>query len=337
MKSIVDTLLRSAEPSICYKVRVGVLGEDPDSRAIKRLRTEIRKSPRVRSLLQNRNDQGRIEPVRHIYQKWTGAHWVFSRLADIGYPPGGKELPPIRDQVFDCWLHPESIDEHVLGEAPPRHKDRGVPIIRGRARRCASQQGNALYAAVTLGVCDERSEQLADLLIRWQWPDGGWNCDRRAEASTSSFWESWIPLRALSASARIAGSRKAARAAKRTAELFLQRHLFRREADGSVMNPQFIQLHYPCYWRYDILCGLKVMAEAGFIGDKRCSDALDLLQSKQLADGGWPADARFYATGSSTRSGTDLVSWGGASTKRMNEWVTADALYVLKAAGRLSV
>jgi hypothetical protein len=28
------------------------------------------------------------------------------------------------------------------------------------------------------------------------------------------------------------------------------------------------------------------------------------------------------------------VDWGGASTKRMNEWVTAEALAVLIAAGR---
>ena len=334
MMSIVDTLLKSDEPSIRYKVRVGVLGEDPESRAIKRLRTEIRNSPRVRALLRNRDNRGRIEPVRHVYQKWTGAHWVFPRLADIGYPPGGKELFPIRDQVFDCWLHPEGIEEHVLDKRPPRHKDRGVPIIRGRARRCASQQSNALYAAVTLGLCDERCDQLANLLIRWQWPDGGWNCDRRAEASKSSFWESWLPLRALSAYARVSGSTKARQAAKRTAELFLKRHLFRRQRDGGVMNPQFVQLHYPCYWRYDILCGLKVMAEARFIADKRCAEALDLLESKRLPDGGWRAEACFYGTGKSRKSDLELVSWGGVSKSRMNEWVTADALYVLRAAGR---
>jgi len=29
------------------------------------------------------------------------------------------------------------------------------------------------------------------------------------------------------------------------------------------------------------------------------------------------------------------VDWGGTSKKRMNEWVTVDALYVLKEFGRL--
>jgi hypothetical protein len=32
----------------------------------------------------------------------------------------------------------------------------------------------------------------------------------------------------------------------------------------------------------------------------------------------------------------DYVDWGGTSTKKMNPWVTADALSVLVSAGRLS-
>ena len=45
-------------------------------------------------------------------------------------------------------------------------------------------------------------------------------------------------------------------------------------------------------------------------------------------------EERFYKTSKDLSSGSDRVSRGGVSTKRMNEWVTADALYVLKAAGR---
>ena len=78
------------------------------------------------------------------------------------------------------------------------------------------------------------------------------------------------------------------------------------------------------------------MAEAGFILDPRCRSALDLLESKRLPDGGWPAEERFYQTSANARSGSDLVAWGPVSRKRMNEWVTADALIVLRAAGRLN-
>jgi hypothetical protein len=173
-----------------------------------------------------------------------------------------------------------------------------------------------------------------DRLVRWQWPDGGWNCDCRPDATTSSFWESLLPLRALSLYAKTTGDARARASAERAAELFLKRRLFRRLSDGEVMNPQFVRLHYPCYWRYDILFALKVMAEGGFIYDPRCADALDLLESKRLPDGGWPAEERFYRTSNDGVSGSDRVSWGICSTRKMNEWVTADTLYVLKAAGR---
>jgi hypothetical protein len=78
------------------------------------------------------------------------------------------------------------------------------------------------------------------------------------------------------------------------------------------------------------------VAEAGLIDDPRCSDALDLLESKRLPDGGWPAEKKYYRVTEKRGSGRTIINWGGTSKLRMNEWVTADALYVLKAAGRPS-
>jgi len=102
------------------------------------------------------------------------------------------------------------------------------------------------------------------------------------------------------------------------------------------MIDDFVKLHYPCYWRYDILFGLKVMAEAGLISDERCHDALDLLESKRLPDGGFPAEGKYYRVTEKATTGRSLVDWGGTSKKHMNEFITADALYVLKKSGRLT-
>jgi hypothetical protein len=103
------------------------------------------------------------------------------------------------------------------------------------------------------------------------------------------------------------------------------------------MRPDFTTLHYPCYWHYDVLFGLTVLAEAGLIGDERCAEALDLLEEKRLPGGGWPAEAKYYRVSTDAadrRSGRSTVDWGGASARRMNEFVTVDALWVLRAAGR---
>jgi hypothetical protein len=215
------------------------------------------------------------------------------------------------------------------------HHWKSIKTISGRVRRCASQEGNALYYACTLGLADDRSQELAERLIKWQWADGGWNCDKKPEAVNSSFMESLIPMRGLVAYACRSGDVRAAQASVRTADIFLKREMFKAQRDGEVISPDFVRLHYPCYWHYDILFGLKVMAEAGFINDPRCRPALDLLETKRLPDGGFPAEGKYYRVTDQKVSGRSRVAWGKTGTSQLNEFVTADALYVLKEAGRL--
>lgn len=315
---VIDRLLASDEPSVVFKTRVDVLGNDPESAGVKRLQKEIKASSRVEQLLGERDEAGR--PVHHAYAKWEGAHWTLASMADIGYPSGDEALIPLREQVFE-WL---LSDEHM----------KQYRVLDGRVRKCASMEGNALYYLLTLGLADERIGVLVDRLHNWQWPDGGWNCDRHPEAYHSSYMESLIPLRGLALHAQITGNQLSRQAAERAAEIFLKRKLYKRQSDGKVITDDFVMLHYPCYWHYDILFGLKVLAEAGFIDDPRCQDALDLLESKRLPDGGWPAEKKYYRATDQQVRYRSLVNWGGTSKRRMNEWVTADALYVLRAAGR---
>ena len=316
---VIDRLLKSDEPSVRFKVLVNVLGKELGSAPIRRLQKEIKTSPRVRSLLSER-DRNREIPY-HPYAKWCGAHWVLADLADIGYPSGDESLFPLREQVYKWLLS--------------KHHEKRIKAIEGRTRRCASQEANVVYYLHTLGLADARTDELAERLMKWQWPDGGWNCDKNPEASNSSFMESLIPLRAIGLHAKRTGSRKAEDTAKRAASIFLKRRLYKRQKDGSVISDHFIALHYPCYWHYDILFGLKVIAEVGFIDDKRCNNALELLESKRLPDGGFPAEKKYYRVTEKRTSGRSLVDWGGTSKKRMNEFITVDALYVLKRSGRL--
>ena len=318
---IIDGLLSSDEPSVRLRTRLDILGSGPETPELISLREEVRASARVKALLSQRDAQGRIPGP--AYRKWVGTHWVLAALADLGYPPGDEELVPLREQEL-AWL---------LGE---KHQKK-IRSISGRVRRCASQEGNALYALLALGLGDERADELAWRLCGWQWPDGGWNCDKRPEASHSSFMESLIPMRALILHARMTGSTASRKAADGAAEIFLKRRLFRRQSDGSIIHPDFVRLHYPCYWHYDILFGLKVLAEGDYLDDERCRDALDLLEDKRLADGGFPAERKYYQCGGRARSGQSLVDWGGTSKRRSNEWVTVHALYVLRVASRLTV
>ena len=335
LEHVCETLLRSNEPSVQWKVRVHVLGEDPRSKRIRDLGRQVRRSPRVQALLAHRDSRGRLRPVGNPYSKWQGAHWVLATLADVGYPRADRSLVAMRNQVLDRWLGESYYHEFDARTEAEAYRRVGVPRIRGRYRRCASQQGNALYFLTKLGIADGRVDALVERLLHWQWPDGGWNCDRNPSADTSSFWESRHAMLGLALHADRTKDVAARDAALRAAEVFLSRHLFLERHSGRVMNPEFLRLHYPLYHGYDILGGLEAMAEIGRIDDPRCRKALDLLEEKQLPGGGWAAERRLYAVSSSMKTRAEYVDWDGARPREMNEWVTADALHVLRAAGRM--
>jgi hypothetical protein len=335
--AVVASLLESPEPSVRWKVRAGVLGEDVQSKAMRALREEIRTSPRVRTLLARRDAQGLIQSKRGVYDKWQGAHWILASLADLGYPEEDSALLPVRDQVLDCWLRSEFYEEFETTRKEDAYKRTGVPVMHGRHRRCASQQGYALYYLITLGLANERVHDLAERLLHWQWPDGGWNCDKKPAAAKSTFIHTIHCLRALSLYGRRFKKPKAKAAAKQASEIFLSRSLFKRRSNGAPMKAEFTKLHYPLYWHYDILFGLRVLMEAGHLDDARCGAALDLLEQKRLPDGGWPAESRYYSVSKDIKMNADYVDWGGVSKTKMNPWVTADALAVLVRAGRCSV
>lgn len=300
---------------------------------MRRLGEDIRRSPRVRALLANRDD------VRvGVYAKWQGAHWILGALADLGYPAGDETLTPLRDRVLDTWLHDNYFREFEAQDKAGSYHRKGVPVMQGRVRRCASQQGYALLFLTELGIADERTATLAERLLHWQWPDGGWNCDREPATTMSSVHETLLPMRGLAAHAGATGTGEAGLAARRAAEVFLQRRLYKRRTDGQVFDREVARFHFPRYWHYDVLAGLRGMTDVGLIHDERCADALDLLESKQLGDGGWPAERRYYRRVSPDIGlHSDYVDWGGASVRRRNDWVTTEALAVLRAAGRISV
>ncbi|WP_433366175.1 hypothetical protein ACQPZX_37240 [Actinoplanes sp. CA-142083] len=300
MRPEIEGLLASPEPAIRWLVRSRVLGE-----AAEEDRAAIPASEMVRRMVAGVGSQP--------YAKWQGAHWVLAALAEIGHPPGSAELIPLREQVLAAWL-----DESYDREVSVAYGKRGIPLLDGRYRAHASQQGYALWFLLKLGLADERCDRLAEMLLRWQWPDGGWNCDRNPAASASSFMETLLPMRGL----WLYGTPRAREAARAAAEVFLTRRLAFGARSGELIRAEFGKLHFPLYWHYDILGGLKAMGEMGLLGDPRCSEALEMLQSMRLADG-WPAHARYYSATS------DNADWGGTSVKRANPWVTIDALTVL--------
>ncbi|KAF0110638.1 MAG: hypothetical protein FD147_1495 [Chloroflexi bacterium] len=319
MDAVIQQLSNSSEPSIRYRMSVDVFGKPKDSLEVKGIQEKVRNSIRVKTMLAARNSDG--EFPWHAYQKWKGAFWTLLVLADLGYPSGDQTLFPLREQINDWLFNPKRL--------------KAIPLIKGKYRRCALQEGGTVFSLIQLGLTDLRVDQLIELLLKWQWPDGGWNCDKKPNASHSSFYETWLPLRAMNAYYNYSGDVRAKAAMERAADIFLSRKLYKGLASGEVILKNFTQLAYPVYWHYDILVALKVMCEIGKIDDPRCKDALDLLETKYLPAEGFPAEAKYYKVTEKEISGVSSVQWGPVSAKKMNEFVTVEALTVLKKAGRL--
>jgi len=208
----IDWLLASREPAVRALTHRDLLG--------RRSRAEeaaVLDGPAVRALLAGQQPDGGFGG--HPYNKWVGAHWRLVSLVELGIPASEPRAVAALETVL-AWL---TGSGHV----------RGVPIIAGLARRCGSQEGNALAVACRLGRAnDPRVEQLATSLVGWQWPDGGWNCDRNAGAHRSSFNETLAPMWGLHAYAEATGDADAARAADpRAADAIGELHA-RRHTDG---------------------------------------------------------------------------------------------------------
>ena len=250
----------------------------------------------------------------HPYTKWRGAFWRLAALVELGVDRGHEGAGRALEDALE-WLD------------SPSHRAR--PTIEGRVRRCASQEGIGLAAAVALGRADDdRIARLVETLVASQWPDGGWNCDRRPEAGHSSFHESWAPIRGLSAYARETGDAAADEAARRGAEFLLRHRVYCSERTGKP-HEALARIRFPHYWHYDALVGLTTLARSVGLEDDRARPAIELIESKRRPDGTWRVEGRWWKRPGSKGSNVEAVDWGSTA----DELLTAHALAVLSSAG----
>jgi hypothetical protein len=202
----------------------------------------------------------------HAYGKWRGAFWRLQSLVDLGVGPGHPAALAAVEQTLEWVASPRRL--------ATIHKRR----IEGRVRRCATQDGLALRASIHFGMRgDPRLDTLAESLCETQWPDGGWNCDVRPQVTHSSFNETWGPILGLAAY----GARDTV---ERGAEFLLQHRVVFSHRTGKPAHPVLLKIHYPPYWHYDVLAGLRTLASSVGLDDPRTADALDLLESRRRGD-----------------------------------------------------
>jgi len=301
----VDWLLDSEEPAVRMVTRREVLGEPAD-------RDDVVEGGWVRALLSGQVADGGFGV--HWYRKWTGAHWRLVQLVELGVPAGEPRALAAADTVLGPLTSPQ----------------RRVSVVDGLPRVCASVEGNALAVACRLGLAeDPRVQRLVGWLLEWQWPDGGWNCDRAATGRRSSFHETLATSWGLHEYAAVTGDAQAAEAARRAAELFLEHRLFRSMSTGEVIDRRWLRLCYPSYWHYDVLQALLVLSRMGLATDPRAAEALEELERRRDPDGRWRAGQQWWKPAGS-RTTPEVVDWG--RTGEPSRMITLNALRIQRAA-----
>lgn len=348
----VEWLLTSDEPGVRFLTRRDLLGEPADDDEC-----EVMSGPKVTALLSDQRDDGafwgRPGVIRHyrgssrrpeelvsvetvpagVAGGWGATQWRLVSLVELGIPAGEPRAVAATSYLLDMLLE--------------RHHGLRPPVINGLPRACVGGEGAALVIASRLGLAgDPRVRRIAEALLEWQWPDGGWNCHRNASGRRSNFHESINVAWGLHEYAQATGDTSTA-AAGRTAELYLEHRLYyslgtgipskyrpKPPPAGQVINRRWLQLGYPSYWHYDILAGLLLLARMGRIDDPRAREALDLLERKRRPDGLWAADRQWWTPPESRFAHQhEVVDWGRAHEP--SELITLNALRILRAAGRL--
>ena len=230
-----------------------------------------------------------------FFDAWTATHFTLQSLADLGVDPSHPRVRRcvelVRDRV--CW--PD-----------------GRPYFQGESEPCSN--GIAARSGATLG---QDVGAIVTTLLAGVLPDGGWNCDPGSRVS--SFHSTLCAVEGLWAAER-AGHPAAAVARPAGEEYLLQRKLFRRLSDGSVVDPRFLMLSFPVRWYYDVLRGLEHFRSVGR-RDERLAEAVELIRSRRRPDGRWNLELH--------HEGPQLVEFG-AGEGRPDRWTTLRALRVLR-------
>ncbi len=86
-----------------------------------------------------------------------------------------------------------------------------------------------------------------------------------------------------------------------------------------------MSLHYPAYWHYDVLQGLRLLLLLDLLDDPRAGEALDLVEKAQRQPG------RFSGRTWASARQPAAVDWGRSPD---NVMLNELAVGVLRAAGR---
>ena len=300
-QGVVDWLLEG-DPSVGWQAQRDLLGlSEAEWRAT---RDRIAEDGWGRRLLDAQDSDGRW--AGGLYgPKWTSTTYTLLMLRHFGLdrsnPRAVTGARVLLDQAY--WV------------------DGGVFYWSGStvAERCVN--GMVLSLVSYFDVGDDRSDDIAELLLRARLDDGGWNCrDYKGHTHHSSFNTTISVLEGLTEWKRRTAVTDADSALATGREFMLAHQMFRSHTTGEVIDEAWTRFSFPPRWHYDVLRGLDHLQDVDAERDERAKEAIDLLMSRRQPNGRWPIGPRY----------TGKRHFTMEEGRQGGRWNTLRALRVLK-------
>ena len=343
---LIDWLSEPENSSVRYLTMRYLLDKTEDEPEVKASRAAIPTSKPAKRIFAKQDPEGFWgDPEIPYLPKYRASYWMLMLLGYLRLSWGDNGVSKAVEHLFPFQQSCGGFAECGTEEARRQYE---VVARRRRAGRkslppkdafvsdhihqmtLSCLTGNVVAALLRLGYEDEpRVWRAIDWLVDIQNADGGWLCPywkAHIKDKHSCFYGTICALEAFAEIPVERRSSKIQQAASCGAEFLLMHRLYKADHhDFAVINPNWLKLAFPWFYRYDILRGLWVLAKLG-VRDERMDDALEVLRKKQTADCRWVLE--------STPSGRMLTGFGkkGAPSK----WITLHALWIHKEIDRLT-
>jgi hypothetical protein len=236
----------------------------------------------------------KIDPY---WPKWNSPWWHMTLLYELGL---AKRIPyralQLLENGLDGYLHFFPATE----EEVPQGRDPIADIV------CQCALGTAHRILLAAGSeSDKKQPWIREWFLKYQLPDGGYNCDEAAYAkpngkssmiSTIHIMESYLAMNDRSDEENDC--------LDRSAEYVLKRNLFRSlSKSNQIMDPAWTQLTFPRFYEIDILRTFRCILEWALVREKALKistieEVFTILESKsnQVPDGQLIIEREFFAS-----------------------------------------
>ena len=283
-----DWLLNHESPTLRYWALRDLKGGSASSSVTSRAQSEIAGWGPMVGLLSKQDPKGYWAfPEDCYWPKWSATVWNIILLGELGISPSHASVATGCEYLLNTAMSQDKSWPPKSQSGPESYPLLWEPCVTGNMARTLAVFG---YGQ------DPRVQLMFEFLVRTQLPDGGWNCEYGewgVKINHSSFMSTVEPLWAFSALDRSLWPKGPKDVVDRAAEFLLVHRLYKSDRTGKVIDEEWTRLHFPLFYFYDILHGLRVLADLGYAGDERVSDALQLIKQKQLADGTWPMESTY--------------------------------------------